>query len=326
MSRLGNKKFIATCFAVAMCAPAAFAGFHEGNAVTFDGQPAFTMADAYGYSADQRAWQAQDALDNALVLANDVSPSAVRIERMNGAVIISLDGRKVATVDANSASRAGLSVDALANKWADSLKGFLADSARTEGYLLSLKNPHQVEANVAIVEERKLYAPAGTTLPIVLVSALTPATIKSSDLVEGVVHEQVVLGNYAIPAGSRVIGKVAEIKPDTYTVKFNSLTTPSGTEMPITATLVNTYSVMAPPVEPYLVSTYAIPAGSANGQPLVDGRIPAHIGLGAAADSDPKVVVLTRDSSVLTASQPLTIMFEETTPVSVVSIQHHHGM
>lgn len=325
MSRQGNNMFIAACIAVAMCAPAAMAGFHEGNAVTFDGETAFKLGDAFGYSAEQRAWQAQDALDNALVLASDTSPSAVRIERMNGAVVITLDGRKVATVDANSASREGLSVDALADKWANSLKNFLSDSARTQSYLLSLKNPHQVEANVAIVE-RKLYAPAGTTLPIVLTSALSPATIKSADVVEGVVHEQVVLGNYAIPAGTKVVGKVAEIRPDTYTVKFDRLMTPSGADMPITASLVTTYSVMAAPSEPYLVSTYAIPAGSANGQPLVDGRIPAHVGLGAAADSNPKVVVLTRDSSILTASQPLTIMFEEATPVSVVSIGHHHGM
>src|SRR5687767_3681171 len=79
----------------------AYAGFSNGEIVTMGGDTVFQIVgDAGGFTAAHRAWQTQDALDNALVLAQDRSPGAVTVGRENGAVIVLLDGRRVATADA----------------------------------------------------------------------------------------------------------------------------------------------------------------------------------------------------------------------------------
>lgn len=313
-------KLLSLVLVAATFAPAAFAGFSSGKFVTLGGQPAFEIkGDAYGYSAEQRAWQSQDALDNALVLSGNLSPSAVSVGRMNGAIVVLHDGFKVATADANSASLEGLSAQQLAENWANSIRSFLSDSGRASSYLATLKDPHQLEGKVAFVE-RRLYAPAGTTFAVVLNSPL-PTPLVADTVVEGVIEKAVVMGNYAIPQGSRVAGRVVGIGPNSFGLKFNQLTTPSGTVVPISATVITEQAATVCP-GPYLVSTYSIPSGMANGEPAVAGRIPARVGLGTACEATTRKLVLHQGGAAIALGQPLTVRLEETTPVAVVTLGH----
>jgi len=114
---------------------------------------------AEGFSAEHRAWLTQDALDNALVASADKSASAVSVERRNGALIVALGGRKVATADCNSAKAEGMTPEQLAAKWADGIRSFL-NSDQAAGYIASLKSPNPLQADVAVVERRLFAQPA----------------------------------------------------------------------------------------------------------------------------------------------------------------------
>ncbi len=318
MSNSMKKQMFALALLASVAVPTAFAGFSEGNKVTLGGQEAFKiLSPAQGFSPDQRAWQTQDALDNALVLSSNSSPDAVSVAKMNGAFVVMLDGRKVATADGGSANLEGLTPEQLANKWADSIKNFLSDSNRASAYIATLKNPHQVEANVAIAE-RRLYAPAGLKMAVRLDQPISFATVRAGDVVTGKVFESVRMGNYAIPAGALVFGKVIESAPDTYAVQFTSLRLPSGTEVPISAGLA--YGTLTVTKGPHLVSTYAIPSGHANNTPEIAGRIPATTAIGAVGANDSTIIVMHRGSDVITIDQPLAVVLQETAPITVVSV------
>jgi len=313
-----KSKIFALALLASFAVPASFAGFHDGNKVTLGGEDAFRiLGSAEGFSPEKRAWQTQDALDNALVRASNTSPEAVTVQKMNGAFVVCLDGQKIATADGNSASLEGCSAEALAHKWADSIKNFLSDANRAGNYIATLKDPNQVEANVAMVE-RKLYAPAGLKMAVRLDQPLSFATIKANDVITGTVREECRMGNYAIPAGSVVTGKVVELEPDTYAVSFTTLRLPSGTEMPIAAGLA--YGTMISTKGPHLVSTYAIPSGMANGVPEIAGRIPASVAIGAVGANDQTTIVMHRGSDVLTIDQPLSVVLQQTAPITVVSV------
>lgn len=321
---MSTKRKTSTFFSLVLVAavtsvPAAFAGFSQGTFVTLGGQPAFQiLGDAEGFTAERRAWHAQDALDNALVLSSNLSPSAVEVGRMNGAIVVMLDGRKVATADANSALLSGMSPRQLAESWADSIRAFLSNREQTLAYVDTLKDPHRLEGNVAYLE-RRLYAPAGTRFAVALRQPLTMATLQPGVTVEGVIEHAVVMGDYAIPQGTLASGQVVAIGPDLFGLRFTSLRTPSGTLVPITATVVTEHAATVS-TGPYLVSTYSIPAASTLGMPL-PGRKPANVGLGVVCGAEAKPLVLHRGSA-LTISQPLTVLLEETTPVAVVSVGH----
>lgn len=318
MSTSMKKQMFALALLASFAVPTAFAGFSEGNKVTLGGQEAFKiLSSAEGFSPDQRAWQTQDALDNALVLSRNCSPDVVTVGKMNGAFVVMLDGRKVATADSGSANLEGITPEQLANKWADSIRNFLSDSARASSYVASLKNPHQVEANVAIAE-RRLYAPAGLKMAVRLDKPISFATVRSGDVVTGKVCEDVRMGNYAIPAGALVFGKVIENAPDAYAVQFTSLRLPSGTEVPISAGLA--YGTLTVTKGPHLVSTYAIPSGHANNTPEIAGRIPATTAIGAVGANDATTIVMHRGSDVITIDQPLAVVLQETAPITVVSV------
>ncbi len=318
MSTSMKSKIFALALLASFAVPASFAGFHDGNKVTLGGEDAFRiLGSAEGFSPEKRAWQTQDALDNALVRASNTSPEAVTVQKMNGAFVVCLDGQKIATADGNSASLEGCSAEALAHKWADSIKNFLSDANRAGNYIATLKDPNQVEANVAMVE-RKLYAPAGLKMAVRLDQPLSFATIKANDVITGTVREECRMGNYAIPAGSVVTGKVVELEPDTYAVSFTTLRLPSGTEMPIAAGLA--YGTMISTKGPHLVSTYAIPSGMANGVPEIAGRIPASVAIGAVGANDQTTIVMHRGSDVLTIDQPLSVVLQQTAPITVVSV------
>jgi hypothetical protein len=293
------------------------AGFSSGDAVTLGGQPAFTMAgSAGGYTADHRAWLAQDALDNALVLSANRSPDAVTVGRENGAITVLLDGRRVATADANSAQLANMTAEQLAQSWAQSIKNFLSDSDRTEKYVATLKRDHSVQASV-LVAERTFYAPSGMTIPVSLTQLLSCKTVSAGDQVEAKLDADFPLGNYMIPAGSVVTGMVCEPQPNNFSISFSSICTPNGTLLPINAEATDEFVIGS--LGPHCVSTYVIPSGMANGMPLVAGRVPARIGIGTSpSGSSLDVLVFHRNSNDLAVGRPMNVVFEKVTQVAVV--------
>ncbi len=293
----------------------AMAGFSQGPTVTMGNQPVFRMAAAGGYTGDHRAWLAQDALDNALVLASDRSPSALKVSRENGAVVLLLDGRCVATVDAESAKAANLSVDGLAAEWAQSVQGFLANTAQTDAYVATLKNEHAVQASVALLE-RKMYAPVGMSFPINLATLIVSADAKAGDTFEATIDKDVQMGHYAIPAGSFLLGEIVESEPNNFSLRFNSLRTLNGTVIPISAFVVDNFIVQSRTAHP--VCTYAIPSGMANNSPWVVGRIPAGIGIGAEENASDRMLVFNRSSGNLIVGRPLMLRFDQVSQVAVV--------
>lgn len=292
------------------------AGFSSGDTVTMGGDTVFQMlGSAGGFSAERRAWQTQDALDNALVLAQDRSPDAVTVGRENGAVIVLLGGRRVATADAGSASQENMTAQGLAEKWAQAIKSFLSNKDRTAAYVATLIGQHQVNSSVALLE-RKLYVPAGFTFPITLTSAISSDTAKIGDKVEATIDRDVPMGNYVIASSSILTGELIAGQNGDFGMHFTSLRTPNGTEIAINAIVMDD-SVVGSGV-PHKVSTFVIPAGMANGIPYVACRVPAHIGVGTLSEGGRRVFVFSHKSGLIAAGRPLNLVFETVTPVAVV--------
>jgi hypothetical protein len=290
------------------------AGFSDGCSVTMGGKPVFQiLGSSHGFAPEHRAWLAQDALDNALVLADNLSPSAVRVDRVNGAVVVMIDNQVVATADSESARLENMTSNELAQKWADAIKAFLSDQSQTEKYIATLTGKNPVEASVAIAE-RRLYAPAGLTFTVRLSRELAAGSLKEGEIVEAVLDRDVMLGHFVIPAESKVIGELVQIGPNDFNICFTSLRTPIGTEMPIKAMATTNYVIAID--GPHTVSTYAIPAGSVIGVPEIVGRIPARVGIGV--PDTKQYLVMNRQAGFLAANQPLTLIFEDTTPVAVI--------
>jgi hypothetical protein len=296
----------------------AIAGFSQGDCVTMAGEEVFRTASADGFTGQHRAWLAQDALDNALVAASDRSPAAVLVARENGAITVTLDGRRFATVDANSAQSAGMTTGELAEKWAQSVRDFLSDQDRTALYVATLKNENRIQANIALTE-RTFFVPAGMTFEISLNTALPADTCKLGDAVEGTIDKDVIVGNYAIPAGTIAIGEVCLAKsdePDSFSIRFSSLRTPNGTILPIDAVCMSEALVSSH--GPHEVCTYAIPSGMAIGVPQVSGRIPAGIGIGCLETDGRNVLVFNKTTGGLTAGTAMNVQFQTVSRVAVI--------
>ncbi len=313
-------KLVLALSAVGMLASPAFAGFAQGNQVTMGGQPVFAIkGSADGFSPDHRAWLTQDALDNSLVLANDKSPSAVSVSRQNGAIVVLLDGRKVATADENSANLEGVSAQQLADNWASGIKTFLSDSSKTVAYVNELTGKNPINAQVAVIE-RRLYAPPGTALPIAFTTQLSSESMTAGQSVEGSLTQDVAFGNYVIPAGSKVLGVVQEDQPGVFSVAFNTLVTSNGTQLPIVATL--TGQMLASTLGPHLVATEGMPYGERmipNSHIETACRIPAQIGIGTVGGGKGEQLVFRRGTNlVIAAGAPMTVVFEDVAPIAVV--------
>jgi hypothetical protein len=293
------------------------AGFASGNSVTMAGSSIFQiLGSADGVSAEHRAWQTQDALDNALVLAQNRSPSAVSVSRENGAITVLLDGRRVATADSSSAAMENMTAAQLAEKWAESIKGFLSDQDRTANYVATLIKEHKVKATV-VFSERTLFAPAGFTFPITLGTGFALDTVKVGDKIQATLDRDAPLGSYVIAAGSLLSGEViADQSNSNFGIRFTSLRTPNGTVIAIDATV--TDNVVIGTSVPHLVSTQVIPAGSANGLPYVECRVPAGIGAGTVNESDLHLFVFRQGSGSIAVGRSLNLVFEQTTPVAVI--------
>lgn len=292
------------------------AGFHQGNAVTMGGSPVFSIpCGADGFSPEKRAWLAQDALDNALVLSNNKGPDAVSVSHINGAPVVMLGGYQIITADGASSEMENISAEQLAYKWADSIRQFLSDNQRVTNYLASLTGKYPVEATVAVLE-RKLYAPAGFTLPVSFITTISSKTAKAGDKVEAKVVRHVPLGHFVVPAESTVIGELIESEPGVLTVAFTTLRTPSGTELPISASVREEYLVAS--AGPRRVCTLAIPA-----DPTYHCRIPASVGIGTAVQpGEHKLAIVPGAERVIVTGQPASIVFSNVTPIAVVTRDH----
>jgi hypothetical protein len=307
---------VAVSVSILSAAPA-WAGFAQGNQVTMGGQPVFAIAgSADGYSPDHRAWLSQDALDNALVVAGNKTASAVTVARQNGAVIVALDGRRVATADSNSARLEGLTANQLANKWADGIRSFLNDQSRTVAYLGELTGRNPVNATVAIAE-RRIFMPPGTVLPVAFAMPISSENLVAGQAIEGTLTQDMVFGNYALPAKSTVLGAVQEIGPGSYSLAFNTLRTPTGTVVPISAVLSGSLTGTG---APHLVATLAMPYGD---YPRYQGvaetacRTPAQIGIGATGGTE-RLVLRKGTNLVFAPGTPMSVVFQAPQQVAVV--------
>lgn len=318
MKRFNVKNVLALAAVVGMLSPATgLAQFNQGNQVTMGGSPVFNIAASYGgFSPEHRAWVTQDKLDNALYLSGDKSPSAVKVERRNGAIVVTLGGRAIATADAESARLEGLTARQLADKWADGIRAFLSDPSRTAQYVAVLKDPNRVHGgNVAIVE-RKLYVPGGTTLPVALLSEINSDTVVIGQKVEGKLIEDVRVGSFTIPMDSVVIGEVTALREGEMSLAFTNLQTPSGTLVPIAATVADTYVFKTE--GPHRVATIGMPAGI-----KTECRVPAHIGVGTIGGRSSQALVLRKGSNrVLAANSRLSVVIDNPQPVAVVIRDH----
>jgi hypothetical protein len=200
-------------------------------------------------TAEQRAQKIQANLDDSIVAAKDRSASAVRVEIANRNPVVTLDHFLVATADGNSASRSNLTQMALAQKWANSLRVCLADSAAVDKYvsMLTGKYPEKKLALGSMKRDEIAVAPAESIFPIKLLTPISTETAEIGDRIEAVISHDVPLqtsfASY-LPAGTAVYGVVESALPyvpnhydgrDAFTVNFYEFRTPDGQRIPIDA-------------------------------------------------------------------------------------------
>lgn len=115
--------------------------------VRLAGQAVITDLNASGsLSADARAEQVQQNLDNALVAAKDRTPTSVNITYVKGLPVVTLGGYQVITVDAATAKGAGVTPAVLAQRWADALRNSLRDQAGVQSYVAHLSGDYASNA------------------------------------------------------------------------------------------------------------------------------------------------------------------------------------
>lgn len=316
LNKVLGKQLVVVASAIGLMSSApAWAGFSQGNAVTLGGNPVFTIAgSAEGLSPDHRAWISQDRLDNALVLSADKSPSAVTVSGDS----VFLGGRLVATADSNTAALENTSPNALANRWADGIRSFLSDSAKTQSYVAELTGKNPINAQVAVLE-RRIYAPPGTMLPVVFSTAINSETMKAGDKIEGTLSQDVAFGNYILPSGSTVIGLVTEDQPGRLGITFNTLRLASGTLIPIAANLTGQY--IGGSLAPHPVATEELPYGTkltTLGVIHTNCRMPATIGIGTLGGSTERLAFRRGSNLVIAAGTPMAVVFNTPQQVAVV--------
>lgn len=89
------------------------------------------------------------------------------------------------------------------------------------------------------------YAPAGLVLPISLQTSISTQVAKSGDIIQAMLSQTMMLGNAQIPQGSVLTGTITDAeagrrlsRSGELSIKFNSLRTPEGVQVPISAHLV----------------------------------------------------------------------------------------
>jgi hypothetical protein len=210
--------------------------------------PLFTIdANADGKTAQQRAKIVQRNLDNALVASKDNKFNTVDVAFQNHNPIVVLNGFYIATADKNSAIRDGMSQQALAEKWANSIRHCLSDSSMLTKYVsfLTGENTKTTVKTAALTRTDIAVMPWGTTLPIALQNGIAVESAECGMPLKAELTMDVPLGpgfSCYLPKGTVAIGKLVDARPfnpNNFAGKgalmpyFFALQTPDGAEIPI---------------------------------------------------------------------------------------------
>jgi len=290
-------------------APRAQAGFPMDNAVTVSGKPVFYIdAAAGGYSPAKRAQLAQDALDNAIARSSNLTASAVSLQNLNGATILTFNGQKILTVDFQSAKADNKSLNQHANDWACALKASLGDQASISAYKATLLANNPIQSTMV---STSTVAMKDMSLPVIFDSDLVAANLRPGAEICTTVSRPVQFGAFYVPADSQLVGKVESNGSTNLVITFNRLVTPSGADIPIRGTLCHRINVAE---APHPVCTLSMPAGQ-----LTDARVPATIAIGGIAQSDLVAMVITPDTDLAALpANDFVVTVERVAPVALL--------
>lgn len=225
-------------------------------AVKVGDKSAFTVDSPVGsMTAIQRAKVMQKNIDNALVASSDKSPNAVSITVVNGQPVLTLGGFYVASADANSAKRLGVTKMAVAQKWQAGLKQALSNSASVQAYITNLTGGGLgPQAGMMTTQSgsfpfyksgKLVYVPAGMMLPVLIRTPLTSETARPGDQIEASLAQPVALGDSELPMQTILTGVVTESAPGTgmshsgaLGLKFTNMQLPGSDPTPISAHIV----------------------------------------------------------------------------------------
>jgi hypothetical protein len=201
-----------------------------------------------------RAASVQKNVDNALVATSNHTPSAVGVLYVKGQPVITLGGFYVTTVDAATARVSHTTPSILAQKWSEGMKTAMKNKAAVDAYVNQLSGSTTANAGTTTTnagsypyyrQGRIVYIPAGMTIPVAIRSSISSENARTGDAIEGQIAQTVDLGDTAIPAGSVITGRVTEAdagqrlgKSGMLGMKFDTLRTPDGQTVPITAHII----------------------------------------------------------------------------------------
>ena len=206
-------------------------------------------------NATDRAKIMQKNVDNALVASADKSPNAVSITIVNGQPVLTLGGFYVASADANTAKRLGVTKMAVAQRWENGLKKALSNGQDVQGYLSMLTGSGRAAVPGTTTTEsgsypfyksgRIIYVPAGMMLPVSIRTGVSSESARPGDPIEATLAQPVILGDSELPAQTVLKGVVTDAAPGTgmshsgaLGLKFSSMQLPDGTCVPIQAHIV----------------------------------------------------------------------------------------
>jgi hypothetical protein len=237
----------AAVFACASVSPALAAAVHIGSVSAFSVDSAVG-----GMTAAERAKVMQKNIDNALVASTDKSPNAVSITVVSGQPVLTLGGFYVASADANTAKRLGITKMAVAQRWETGLKKALSDQQGVQNYIAMLTGsgrgaqPGTTTSQSGSFPFYKsghlIYVPAGMMLPVSVRNGISSETARPGDPVEATLTQPIVLGDTELPAQTILTGTITDAAPGTgmshsgaLGLKFTNMQLPDGSSVPITA-------------------------------------------------------------------------------------------
>ncbi|HEY9685318.1 MAG TPA: hypothetical protein V6C86_27330 [Oculatellaceae cyanobacterium] len=227
--------------------PVFAAAVHIGSVSAFSvDSPVGTM------TAVERAKVMQKNIDNALVASSDKSPNAVSITVVSGQPVLTLGGFYVASADANSAKRLGITKMAVAQRWESGLKKALSDQQGVQNYIAVLTGSGRAAESGTSTSEsgsfpfyrsgHVIYVPAGMMLPVSIRTGLSSETARPGDPVEATLTQPILLGETELPAQTLLTGTVTDAAPGSgmshsgaLGLKFTNMQLPDGSSVPITA-------------------------------------------------------------------------------------------
>jgi hypothetical protein len=217
---------------------------------------AFSVSSAVGgLNATERAKIMQKNVDNALVASADKTPNAVSITVVSGQPVLTLGGFYVASADANTAKRLGITKMAVAQRWQAGLKKALSNGQEVQSYIAMLTGSGRAaEPGTTTTESgsfpfyksgRVIYVPAGMVLPVIIRTGLSSESARAGDPVQATLAQPVIMGDCQLPPQTVLTGVVTDSAPGTglshsgaLGLKFSSMQLPDGSSAPISAHIV----------------------------------------------------------------------------------------